>query len=172
MYDDGSWSDDESRESRRPRTRDHHLTSLRSARSSPVVPRPVQSLLDKRETLLSVASARTCASFGRTQAVLDACRLALVVSMLREAVPLFLRALSSSVSPNAEPLGGDIRRAVISTLLSSALDGLTPDDGTRRTACPPGGMEWGGSPQPYWIQPPRRPDPHVHWRRCGLLYAT
>ena len=126
MYDDGSWSDDESRESRRPRTRDHHLTSLRSARSSPVVPRPVQSLLDKRETLLSVASARTCASFGRTQAVLDACRLALVVSMLREAVPLFLRALSSSVSPNAEPLGGDIRRAVISTLLSSALDGWAP----------------------------------------------
>ena len=126
MYDDGSWSDDESRESRRPRTRDHHLTSLRSARSSPVVPRPVQSLLDKRETLLSVASSRSCASFGRTQAVLDACRLALVVSMLREAVPLFLRALLSSVSPNAEPLGGDIRRAVISTLLSSALDGWAP----------------------------------------------
>ena len=126
MYDDGSWSDDESRESRRPRTRDHHLTSLRSDRSSPIVPRPVQSLLDKRETLLSAASARSCASFGRTQAVLDACQLALVVSMLREAVPLFFRALSSSVSPNAEPLRGDIRRAVISSLLSSALDGWAP----------------------------------------------
>ena len=126
MYDDGSWSDDESRESRRPRTRDHHLTSLRSARSSPVVPRPVQSLLDKRETLLSVASARSCASFGRTQAVLDACQLALVVSMLREAVPIFFQALSSSVSSDAEPLGRGIRRAVISTLLSSALDGWAP----------------------------------------------
>jgi ABC-type multidrug transport system fused ATPase/permease subunit len=117
IYDDGSWSDDESKESRRPRTKDHHSTSLLSAHSSPVVPRPVQSLLEKRETLLSLASARSCASIGRTQAALDACQLALIVSMLREAVPQFFQALSFS---------GDIRRAIVSTLLTSSLDGWAP----------------------------------------------
>ena len=141
MYDDGSWSDDEANEissrgggifSVFSRRKDVRMTSSSSSRSrhnptsgrSPLVPRPVQSLLEKRETLLSTASTRKCASIGRSQAVLDAGQLALVVYMLHEIVPIFFRELLPNIG-NVEFEGGKLRLAVISTLFS-ALDGWVP----------------------------------------------
>lgn len=141
VYDDGSWSDDEANEissrgggifSVFSRRKDVRMTSTSSSRSrhnptsgrSPLVPRPVQSLLEKRETLLSTASTRKCASIGRSQAVLDAGQLALVVYMLHEIVPIFFRELLPNIG-NVEFKGGKLRLAVISTLFS-ALDGWVP----------------------------------------------
>ncbi len=134
-YDDGSWSDDEASESSFrggifSRRQAFRLTSSSSrTRLNPtlgrstLVPRPVQSLLEKRETLLSAAIAHKCASIGRSQAILDVGQLALVVSMLREIVPIFFRELPSI--ENAETFEGGIRLAVISSVLSS-LDGWAP----------------------------------------------
>lgn len=125
-FDDGSWSDDESQE--RIRIKSASLT--RGSRSSSigikssVIPQPVQSLLGKRETLLSTTSIRKCASIGRSQAILDAAQLALIICVLREIIPIFFKAMSSS-SLTELTFGGGIRLAVISTIISS-FDGWTP----------------------------------------------
>ena len=118
-YDDGSWSDDEAKESSTlsrvgssRRTIVQSSSSSSSSSSSVVVPRQVQSLLDKRNILLSSSGTKSCISIGRTQAVLDACQLALVVCILHEAIPLFIQTLTSST---------DIHTAIITTLLSSIL---------------------------------------------------
>lgn len=136
--DDGSWSDDEANEGTSrggifsvfSRRKDVRMTSSSSrtrlsttSGRSPLVPRPVQSLLEKRETLLSAASARKCTSIGRSQAMLDVGQLALVVYMLHEIVPIFFRELPSI--GNAETFQGGMRLAVISTILST-LDGWVP----------------------------------------------
>ena len=115
-YDDGSWSDDEAKESSTlsragSSRRTIVQSSSSSSSSSVVVPRQVQSLLDKRNILLSSSGTKSCISIGRTQAVLDACQLALVVYILHEAIPLYIQTLTSS----------DIRTAIITTLLSSIL---------------------------------------------------
>ena len=129
VYDDGCWSDDESKDQMR---RSKAATASRITRSgggkSSVIPQPVQSLLEKRETLLSTTSARKCTSIGRSQATLYAAQLALVVVCLHEVVPLFLNAISSSAIDTATEtttFRGGIRLAIISTVLS-ALDGWAP----------------------------------------------
>jgi len=124
-FDDGSWSDDESKE--RIRTKTALLTRGSSSIGikSSVIPQPVQSLLEKRETLLSTTSIRKCKSIGRSQAMLDATRLALIICALREIIPIFFKAMSTSPSTAETTFGDGIRLAVLSTILSS-LDGWTP----------------------------------------------
>lgn len=125
-FDDGSWSDDESKE--RIRIKSASLTRGSRGSSigikSSVIPKPVQSLMEKRETLLSTTSIRKCKSIGRSQAILDAAQLALIICALREIIPIFFKAMSSS-SLTETTFGGGIRLAIVSTILSS-LDGWSP----------------------------------------------
>ncbi|KAL3797852.1 hypothetical protein HJC23_006890 [Cyclotella cryptica] len=141
LYDDGAWSDDESRSKSKaggvgglfsgrkaPSTNAYSVPSSgsslqgRSASSRPLgtanVPRPVMSLLEKRGNLLSAAGARRCASIGRTQASLDAAQLALVAFAMREAIPVFHKAVSTSG-------GVDNLTAMLSTILTG-VDGWVP----------------------------------------------
>jgi ABC-type multidrug transport system fused ATPase/permease subunit len=116
-YDDGSWSDDEAKESSTTLSRigsSRRTIVQSSSSSSVVVPRQVQSLFDKRNTLLSSSGTKSCISIGRTQAVLDACQLALVVYIFHEAIPLYVHVQTLTSST-------DIRTAVITTLTSSTL---------------------------------------------------
>lgn len=134
-YDDGSWSDDEALEPKSSR-----ISTIPSSRSiSPVgrsaaalgiVPGPVRSLLSKCETLLSPVAAKTCTSIGRSQALLDVAQIALWVCILKEVLPLFYNALSSTaVLGSVGRFGGgmiNLRQAVLSTLLTA----LTGGDGS------------------------------------------
>ena len=135
-YDDGSWSDDELNDNKKSSSTNIARSSTRGGGGgggkSSIVPHPVQSLLEKRETLLSTASLRKCTSIGRTQAILTAGQLALVVCILHEVVPLFFRSISSSSVVNNDntettttSLGGGMRGVIVTTLLST-FDGWAP----------------------------------------------
>ena len=133
-YDDGSWSDDESSEGagglfRRSKPSPNVAASKTAVRNrqssinSAHIPRPVSSLLEKRETLLSPSSSAKCKSIGRSQASLDAIQLSFVLLTVREVVPLLLSEIAS-VDP-AQTLQKKIRTATLSTIFS-ALDGWAP----------------------------------------------
>lgn len=116
-YDDGAWSDDESKEKSRATSSLSSASNLAGRRASSrpsatVVPRPVMSLLGKRNNLLSASSAKRCVSVGRTQAILGAAQLALVVFAMHEILPIVYNALSSD--------GADVRTAVLSTILAAS----------------------------------------------------
>jgi ABC-type multidrug transport system fused ATPase/permease subunit len=122
-YDDSAWSDYESKEKTKSQSASTVGSSLQGRRASmgslnnAAVPRPVMSLLGKRNSLVSSAGARRCASVGRTQAILDAGQLALIVFSFHEILPT----LHNAVSANA----GYLRSAMLSTILSS-IDGWAP----------------------------------------------
>lgn len=115
-YDDGAWSDDESKEKSRTSSSYSTGSSRRASTraNAAIVPRPVISLLGKRNNLLSAASAKRCVSVGRTQAILNAAQLALVVLAMHELLPVFYNSLSKD--------GGDLRATILSAVLS-ATDG-------------------------------------------------
>jgi ABC-type multidrug transport system fused ATPase/permease subunit len=135
MFDDGSWSDDESSEKsgglfRRTKPSPSIATSRsstaggnRMVSGNAAVPRPVISLLEKRDTLLSPSTTRKCKSIGRYQATLDAMQLVFVLLALREIVPLFLNELSSFDS--TVTLQKKLRTVTLSTIFS-AVEGWAP----------------------------------------------
>jgi len=159
-YDDGSWSDDEAREVGQSRTVSLASSSpsrrvspmpgggRSAAAASAIVPAPVQSLLSKRETLLSPASTKKCTTIGRSLALLDVGQVALWVCILREIVPLFHNALSESFGGG----GISIRQAVISTLLS-ALSGGDGNDGGGWTPYALSAIFLLSASNKIWIQP-------------------
>lgn len=132
-YDDGSWSDDESSEAsgglfRRPKPSSNvvaprNVRNRRTSVNSAHIPRPVSSLLEKRETLLSPSSRSKCKSIGRSQASLDAIQLSFVLFTVREVVPLLLSEIAS-VDPT-QTLQKKVRTATLSTIFS-ALEGWAP----------------------------------------------
>lgn len=135
MFDDGSWSDDESSDKsgglfRRTKpnpsiaaSRNSSAGGNRMVSGNAAVPRPVMSLLEKRDTLLSPSTTRKCKSIGRYQATLDAMQLVFVILALREIVPLFLNELSSFDS--TVTLQKKLRTVTLSTIFS-AIEGWAP----------------------------------------------
>jgi ABC-type multidrug transport system fused ATPase/permease subunit len=135
MFDDGSWSDDESSEKsgglfRRTKpspsiaaSRSSSAGGNRMVSGNAAVPRPVVSLLEKRDTLLSPSTTRKCKSIGRYQAALDSIQLVFVLLALREIVPLFLNELSSFDS--TVTLQKKMRTVTLSTIFS-AIEGWAP----------------------------------------------
>ncbi|KAK1732863.1 hypothetical protein QTG54_016401 [Skeletonema marinoi] len=133
-YDDGSWSDDESSERtgglfRKSKPSSNVVTprtpvrNRRSSINSANIPRPVSSLLEKRDTLLSPSSSGRCKSIGRSQASLDAIQLTFVLLAVREVVPLLLSEIAS-LDPT-QTLQKKIRTATLSTIFN-ALEGWAP----------------------------------------------
>lgn len=118
QYDDGAWSDDELKEKSRASSSFSSSQSRRapSRANAATVPRPVMSLLGKRHNLISLAASKRCASIGRTQAVLNAAQLGLVIVVVHELLPIFHNALSSG--------GVELRSTIVSTILA-ATDGWT-----------------------------------------------
>ncbi|KAL3785901.1 hypothetical protein ACHAWO_006710 [Cyclotella atomus] len=120
-YDDGAWSDDESKEKSRATSSFSSASTLAGRRASSrssatVVPPPVMSLLGKRSNLLSASGAKRCIAVGRTQAILSSVQLALVVFAMHEILPIVYNAISSD--------GADLRTAVLSTVIAAS-DGWT-----------------------------------------------
>mmetsp|Transcript_30898 Transcript_30898/g.62477 ORF Transcript_30898/g.62477 Transcript_30898/m.62477 type:complete len:1340 (+) Transcript_30898:115-4134(+) len=133
-YDDGSWSDDESSERtgglfRKSKPSSNVVTprtpvrNRRSSVNSAHIPRPVSSLLEKRDTLLSLSSSGRCKSIGRSQASLDAIQLTFVLLAVTEVVPLLLSEIAS-LDPT-QTLQKKIRTATLSTIFN-ALEGWAP----------------------------------------------
>ena len=113
-YDDGAWSDDESKEKAKNASNVSTRQTIQGRRASSrasaaIVPRPVLSILGKRTNLLSAAGKRRCVSIGRTQAILDAAQLSLLVFAIHEVLPIFYNALSSGEE--------DLRAKILSTIL-------------------------------------------------------
>lgn len=132
MFDDGSWSDDESSEKsgglfRRSKPSPGIAASRRSSSAggnrmvsgNAAVPRPVISLLEKRDTLLSPLTTRKCKSIGRYQASLDAMQLVFVLLAFREIMPLFLNELKLSSFDSTVTLQKKLRTVTLSTIFSS-----------------------------------------------------
>ena len=134
-YDDGTWSDDETgegfgglfRSRSKPASKNiaprASIGNRRSSIKTANIPRPVSSLLEKRETLLSPSSASKCRSIGRSQASMDAVQLTFVLLAMKEIVPLFLSEIAS-LDPT-QTLQKKTRTAVLSTIFS-ALEGWAP----------------------------------------------
>eukprot|EP00956_Cyclotella_meneghiniana_P017079 scaffold27535_cov69-Cyclotella_meneghiniana.AAC.10 len=118
QYDDGAWSEDESKEKSKASTSFSSIHSRRapSQANAVTVPRPVMSLLGKRHNLISPAASKRCASIGRTQAVFNAAQLGLVIFIVHEVLPTFHNALLSG--------RGELRSTILSTIIA-ATDGWT-----------------------------------------------
>ena len=112
-YDDGAWSDDESKEKSGFRSISPGAPAQGrlafSRMNTDIVPRPVMSLLEKRKHLLSPAASKRCTTIGRTQAVLNAAQLALVIFAIHEVLPI----LYDSLSVGNE----DLRTTILSAIL-------------------------------------------------------
>jgi len=97
--------------------------SRRSSINSANIPRPVSTLLEKRDSLLSPSSTRKCKSIGRSQATLDALQLTFVLFAARDIVPLLLSEVSSV--DTAQTVHKKVRTVILSTIFS-AFEGWAP----------------------------------------------
>lgn len=130
--DDGAWSDDEAKNSASynkppPRRGGNISRSSYGNNSKPsIIPRPVTSLLQKRDTsLLSSEVIRKCTIIGRMQGILDIVQVSLVAVILQEVIPTFFRALSATLPSSIGDTtnNNSLRIAIISTVLSTLDNG-------------------------------------------------
>ena len=158
--DDDEWSDDEQRSSSTrasvasassraapPRTRAATVSTARRppGGSTNGIPRPITSLLSKGSAIgaISTESSKRCAAVGRSRALLDVGKLVFFILALREALPPFFHALSSSPSSSAliaalttmvvESNGGWAWHALAASVLCAASDAVWFVPALRRT---------------------------------------